>query len=147
MASPLDTHWHTVKRIIRYLSGTLEHGLLLSPSLSAQKFSLRAYSDSDRASDPDDRRSTSGIPFYTPILLCDNLSVAILLHNLVLHARTKHIELYIHFIRERVVAKKLQTRPVPATTQIANTLIKPLGSTMFVKWRSKLKVQCEAHSL
>lgn len=86
------------------------------------------------------------IPFYTPTLLCDNLSVGMLSHNLVLQARTKHIELYIHFIRERVVPKKLQTRPVPAATQIANTLIKPLGSAMFIKWRSKLKVQLEAHS-
>ena len=29
MASPLDSHWAVVKRILRYLKGTLSRGLLL----------------------------------------------------------------------------------------------------------------------
>ncbi|XP_058758662.1 uncharacterized mitochondrial protein AtMg00810-like [Vicia villosa] len=47
MLSPCDTHWAAVRRII------------FSPSATTQKFSFRAYSDSDWASDPYDRRSTS----------------------------------------------------------------------------------------
>lgn len=31
MAYPLETHWVVVKRILRYLKGTLGHGLHLSP--------------------------------------------------------------------------------------------------------------------
>ena len=54
MASPLDAHWYAIRRILRYLTSTISHGLLLSPSLSDQKFSLRIYNDSDWASDPDD---------------------------------------------------------------------------------------------
>lgn len=60
MASPLDSHWRAVKRILRYLCGTSHNGLLLQPASHDGKFSLRAYSDSDWASDPDDRRSTWG---------------------------------------------------------------------------------------
>ena len=32
MANPLDSHWAVAKRILRYLKGTLSHGLLLQPA-------------------------------------------------------------------------------------------------------------------
>jgi histone deacetylase 1/2 len=47
MARPLETHWKAVKRILRYLNGTLHYGLYISPSLDGPPFSLRAYSDAD----------------------------------------------------------------------------------------------------
>jgi histone deacetylase 1/2 len=47
MAHPLESHWKAVKRILRYLKGTMNHGLLLHPSASSPPFSLRAYSDVD----------------------------------------------------------------------------------------------------
>ncbi|CAJ2642451.1 unnamed protein product [Trifolium pratense] len=64
MAHPLESHWKAVKRILRYLKGTLNYGLLLQPSPSSPPFSLRAYSDADWATDQDDRRSTSGSCIY-----------------------------------------------------------------------------------
>lgn len=60
MSAPLDTLWATVRMILRYLSGTISHGIVFSPFVSSQKFSLRAYNDSYWAINPDDRRSTSG---------------------------------------------------------------------------------------
>lgn len=56
MACPLDTHWKAVKRIVRYLSGTIDYGL----QIKASDFKLCGFSDSDWASDVDDRRSTTG---------------------------------------------------------------------------------------
>lgn len=47
-----------------YLSGTIHYGLHLQPTPSDAKFSLRVYCESDWASDPDDRRSTSGLCVY-----------------------------------------------------------------------------------
>lgn len=38
------------------------------------------------------------VAFLTPTLLCDNLSAIMLSHNPVLYARTKHLELDIHFV-------------------------------------------------
>jgi hypothetical protein len=45
-----------VKRILRYLKGTLDHGLKIQPSAS---LTLNAYVDSDWAGYPDDRKSTT----------------------------------------------------------------------------------------
>uniref|UniRef100_A0A2N9HH13 Integrase catalytic domain-containing protein n=1 Tax=Fagus sylvatica TaxID=28930 RepID=A0A2N9HH13_FAGSY len=42
-----------------------------------------------------------------PILWCDNVSVLAIASNPVFHARTKHIEVDFHFIRERVLRKDL----------------------------------------
>ena len=60
MASPLESHWTAVKRILRYLQGALHSGLILYPASLNNHLSLRGFCDSDWASEPDDRRSTSG---------------------------------------------------------------------------------------
>ncbi|XP_068636152.1 secreted RxLR effector protein 161-like [Aristolochia californica] len=65
--SPTDDHFLVVKRILRYVKGTLHFGLTFRPSASPG--SLVAYSDAHRARCPDTRRSTSGYSIY----LGDNL--------------------------------------------------------------------------
>ncbi|KAM1246265.1 hypothetical protein ACFX2J_042353 [Malus domestica] len=60
MHSPMTSHVVAVKRILRYLSGTLDYGLSFKPG----KLHLQAYSDADWAGDPNDRRSTSGHIVY-----------------------------------------------------------------------------------
>lgn len=61
MEEPISTHMKTAKRILRYLKGTLDFGLLYSPT---NDFKLVGYSDSDWAGDIDDRKSTTGFVFY-----------------------------------------------------------------------------------
>lgn len=56
----LDLHWYAVNRILRYLSGTIYHGLVFSSSTTTKKFSQKVYNDSNWTSDPYDRRLTSG---------------------------------------------------------------------------------------
>ncbi|KAM1803984.1 hypothetical protein ACFX12_029903 [Malus domestica] len=66
MHNPLDIHVVAMKRILRYLSGTLDYGIHFTPG----KLQLQAYSDADWAGDLNDRRSTSGYVVYlgnTPI--------------------------------------------------------------------------------
>jgi hypothetical protein len=55
MHSSTITHWTAVKRILRYLNGSLFHGLTIRP---AQSITLYAYCDADWTDCPDDRRST-----------------------------------------------------------------------------------------
>ncbi|GJY73672.1 nucleotide-binding alpha-beta plait domain-containing protein [Tanacetum coccineum] len=65
--APTKIHWSTVKRILRYLHGTVEHGMLIRRSTSStlQAFtdvlwkgnpdtSLEAFSDADWVGDSDD---------------------------------------------------------------------------------------------
>jgi len=66
MHDPRDTHLSAVKRILRYLRGTTEHGLLLRPFVPS---ALCVYTDADWAGCPDTRKSTSGYAVF----LGDNL--------------------------------------------------------------------------
>ena len=58
---PTKTHWTAVKRILRYLKGTMNYGLLYTKVGSS--FDCVGYSDSDWAGDLNDRKSTSGFVF------------------------------------------------------------------------------------
>ncbi|PKI49294.1 hypothetical protein CRG98_030312 [Punica granatum] len=55
------THWLVVKRILRYIKGTITYGLHLRPGSIS---SLHGYSDADWAGNPDDRRSVSGFIIF-----------------------------------------------------------------------------------
>ena len=66
MHDPREPHLVALKRILRYLQGTLDLGLLLRPSTSSD---LVVYTDADWAGCPDTRKSTSGYAVF----LGDNL--------------------------------------------------------------------------
>ena len=51
--------------------------------------------------------------------------------NLVFHSRTKHIEIVVHFVREKVEARELEVRYIPTEFQIANIFTKPLATNKF----------------
>ena len=55
MHAPRDVHWAAVKRILRYICGTMDLGVMLHASAN---IALTAYSDADWAGCPDTRRST-----------------------------------------------------------------------------------------
>ena len=61
--SPTTAHWSAVKRVLRYLKGTLHHGLYYGKS----SLQLHAFSDSDWAGSVDDRRSTTGYAVFVHI--------------------------------------------------------------------------------
>ena len=61
-----------------------------------------------------------------PILWSDNIGPQALACNLVYHARTKHIEIDIHYVRNLVSENKLDVRYVPTEEQPADLLTKAL---------------------
>ncbi|KAM6584466.1 hypothetical protein CsatB_011468 [Cannabis sativa] len=71
--------------------------------------------------------------FKTPtaITWCDNMGANALASNPVFHARTKHIEVDVHFIRDKVLSKELDIRYVPSSDQVADCLTKGLSSSRF----------------
>ncbi|XP_022038463.1 uncharacterized mitochondrial protein AtMg00810-like [Helianthus annuus] len=172
MHSPREPHFTFLKRILRYIKGTLDHGLRLTVSPPS---SLIAYSDADWAGCPDSRRSTSGycvflgnnliswsskrqptvsrssaeaeyrgvanavaetswlrnllFELHVPItratiVYCDNISVVYLSDNPVQHQRTKHVELDIHFVREKVQLGQVRVLHVPASYQFGHQIRK-----------------------
>ena len=52
MQQPTSTHWLSVKRILRYLHGTMHDGLLLN---SSNQLTIESFKDVDWVAQPDDR--------------------------------------------------------------------------------------------
>lgn len=74
----------------------------------------------------------------TPCLWCDNLGATYLSANPVFHARTKHIEIDYHFVRERVASKELEIRFVPSKDQVADGFTKALATRPFEEFKRNL---------
>ena len=75
-----------------------------------------------------------------PILWCDNRGAQALACNPVYHARTKHIELDVHFVRNLIAEHRLEGRHVPTEVQPANVLTKELPLNQYHMLCSKLNM-------
>jgi histone deacetylase 1/2 len=188
MSSPTIDHWQGIKRILRYLQGTINYCLHIKPSTDLD---ITGFSDADWATSVDDRKSVAGQCVFLgetliswssrkqkvvsrssteseyraladlaaeiawirslltelklplprkPVLWCDNFSAKALASNPVLHARSKHIEIDVHYIRDQVLQNEVVVAYVPTTDQIADCLTKPLSHTRFSQLRDKLGV-------
>ena len=188
MHTPREPHLTALKRILRYLRGSLDYGLLLRPSPTSE---LVVYTDADWAGCPDTRRSTSGYAVFlganlvswaakrqpvvsrssaeaeyravangvaeaswlrqllhelhsplqrATLVYCDNVSAVYLSTNPVQHQRTKHVEIDLHFVRERVAAGDVRVLSVPTTLQFADIFTKGLPSSVFLDFRSSLNI-------
>jgi hypothetical protein len=188
MHSPREPHVSLMKRVLRYLKGTLHYGLSL---LRSTNTNITAYSDADWAGCPDTRRSTSGYcvfvgdnlvawsskrqttvsrssaeaeyrgvanavaetcwlrqlllelhrpPARATVVYCDNISAMYLSSNPVQHQRTKHVEIDLHFVRDRVSLGEVKVLHVPSRFQYADIFTKGLPSVLFADFRSNLNV-------
>ncbi|RXI04818.1 hypothetical protein DVH24_039092 [Malus domestica] len=70
-------------------------------------------------------------PARPPVLFCDNPSAIALSFNPVQHQRTKHIEIDVHFVRERVAQTKFCVQFVSSREQFADILTKGLSTPLF----------------
>ena len=189
MHAPREPHRALIKRILRYVKGTLSSGLHIGAG-SIQ--TLTAYSDADWAGCPDSRRSTSGLCVYlgdnlvswsskrqatvsrssaeaeyravahvvaeccwlrqllqelhlqlpqATVVFCDNVSAVYMTANSVHHKRTKHIEIDIHFVREKVALGEIQVLHVPSSHQFADIMTKGLPTPLFTDFRTSLCVR------
>jgi hypothetical protein len=69
--APKQSHLLVVKRIFRYLKGTMDYGLWYPRN---QNFQLSVYSNADWANCMDERKSTSGGAFFLEYSLVSWLS-------------------------------------------------------------------------
>ena len=74
------------------------------------------------------------------LVFCDNVSTTYMSRNPVHHKRTKHIELDIHFVREKVSVGDVRVLHIPSTRQLADIFTKGLPTALFEDFRSNLCV-------
>jgi len=63
--------------------------------------------------------------------------------NPIFHARTKHIEVHYHYIREKVLEEEIEMVPTKTEEQIADILTKGLHKIKFEKFRKVLGMVCK----
>ena len=74
------------------------------------------------------------------IVHCDNISAVYMASNPVQHRRTKHIEIDIHFVREKVALGEVRVLHVPTSAQFADIFTKGLPTASFTDIRSSLNI-------
>ena len=175
MQTPRDIHLGCAKRVLRYVSGTMDYDILYK---SATPIRLEGYTDANWVGYKEDRGSTSGF-FFSPdngdiswkrkkqlivalssieveyrgmvvtsyevvwlkrilkdlgipikdliLLYCDNMSSIHLARNPIFYARTKHIEVHYHFIRELVLDGAVNLQHINTNLQTFDIFTKALG--------------------
>nr|GEX78573.1 ribonuclease H-like domain-containing protein [Tanacetum cinerariifolium] len=118
-----EPHFAALKRILRYVQGTLELGLHLYASATT---CLLGYTNADWAGGPSTRS--------------DNVSAIYMSANLVQHHRTKHIKIDIHFVHDMVKDGHVCVLHVSSRYQYADIFTKGLPSALFEDFRSSLSV-------
>jgi len=73
-------------------------------------------------------------------LWCDNIGAKYLSANPVFHARTKHIEVDYHFVRERVLEKLLEIDYIPSGDQVADGFTKALSVRLLENFKANLNL-------
>nr|GEZ47630.1 hypothetical protein [Tanacetum cinerariifolium] len=114
-AKPTEKHLTDVKRIFRYLWGTINTGLWYSKDFG---FELTRFSDDDYAGCKDIFKITSAIAIT---ISC----------NPVQHSRTKHIAVCYHFIKEHVEKGMIELYFVKTDYQLADIFTKALPADCF----------------
>lgn len=184
--NPTEDHFAGIKRIIRYLSGTLNHGLIYT---KGENEDLYGYADASWGEDIEDRKSTTGYCFmvcgklvqwrsckqtvmalssceaeYIALsetikegryiqALCkffslnvknynifeDNQSAIAIASNME-SKKGKAIDIRYHSVREALRKGEIQLTYTRSQDNVADTLTKPLGSTMLYNIRTKIGV-------
>ena len=75
------------------------------------------------------------------LVYCDNVSAIYLSGNPIQHKCTKHIEMDIHFVREKVARGEVCVLHVPFHYQIADIFTKGLPRVLFNDFRDSLSVR------
>ncbi|KAD5802911.1 hypothetical protein E3N88_14271 [Mikania micrantha] len=75
------------------------------------------------------------------LVYCDNVSAIYMSGNPIQHQRTKHIEIDIHFVRDKVRTGHIHVLHVPSRFQFADIFTKGLPHALFIDFRSSLSIR------
>jgi hypothetical protein len=79
-------------------------------------------------------------PSCCTLVYCDNISVMYLSTNPVQHQRMKHMEIDLHFVREKVAIDQVRVLHVPTTSQFTDIFTNGIPSSVFNEFRSSLNI-------
>ena len=83
------------------------------------------------------------LPPPPPKLWWDNVSALTIVPNLVFHARTQHVEVHYHFVREKVLCKDLHEKYISTGDQLADIFTKSLSTSRFIFLKSNIMVSLD----
>ncbi|GKA28144.1 retrovirus-related pol polyprotein from transposon TNT 1-94 [Tanacetum coccineum] len=149
--APKASHLEAVKRIFRYIKGTMHLGLWYPKGTDIETV---VYVDFDHAGDYVDRKSISAkyvsagkecqqalwmkqalIDYDVRLddipIMCDNKGAIDLRKNPVQHSRTKHIKIRHHFLRDNVQKGHISIKKVSSVDNITDILTKSLKCESF----------------
>ncbi|GKA71922.1 ribonuclease H-like domain-containing protein [Tanacetum coccineum] len=139
MHDPREPHFSALKRILRYVRGTLDYGLQLFSSYTT---SLVAYLDANWAGCPTTRQSTSGYCVF----LGNNLLSWSAKRQPTLSRSSAEAEYrgVANVVAETylVAAGQVRVLHVPSRYQYADIFTKGLPSALFEEFRTSLSVRC-----
>jgi hypothetical protein len=148
--APRDSHTALLKRILRYIKGTTSLGLhihrmdTLTITVSRSSAGAEYRGVANAMSECSWLRHLLGElhcnVHKATVAYCDNISSVYMARNPVHHRRTKHIELDIHFVREKVALGKLRVLQIPSARQFADIFTKGLPMSLFEEFCSSLCV-------
>jgi hypothetical protein len=78
------------------------------------------------------------------LVYCDNISAVYLSKNPLHHGRAKHVELDVHFVREKVAVGDIRVAHIPTRQQLADIMTKGLPTALFEDFRSSLCIVDDA---
>ena len=77
---------------------------------------------------------------FPPVIWCDNISALALASNPIFHARSKHIEVDYHFVREKVAHRDIILEHISTSIQPADIFTKGHTADRFCFLRDKLAI-------
>ena len=75
------------------------------------------------------------------VIWCDNTRAGLMAKNSIFRSRTKHIEIVVHFVREKVEARELEVRYASTEFQVPDIFAKPLAANRFDILKHKLNIK------
>ncbi|KAE8696738.1 Aminomethyltransferase [Hibiscus syriacus] len=159
MHAPREAHMVAVKRILRYLAddrrsvsryGVFVGSCLVTWSSKKQKTVSRSTMEAEYKCVADTATEVTWVsalladlgvtPRQEPIIWCDNTGAVALSANPDYHTQSKHIDLDVHFVREKVASGQMRVNYVPAPHQLADGFTKPMSKAAFEDFRIKVGV-------
>ncbi|PNX81554.1 copia-type polyprotein [Trifolium pratense] len=126
-------HVTAIKRIMRYLKGTLADGIIKSTSGYVFMLGTSAISWSSK------KQPIVG-QGMTTLIYCDNNSSIKLSKNHIMHGRCKYIDVRFHFLRNLAKEGNVELKHCTSQEQLADLMTKPLKIDTFQKLRSRLRM-------